>query len=116
MTYLTVDPVPGASVIARPATRALQRRRLPSWARIFLSGLALWWASVLVTFATGSTDLVPTIILLGSFLVPVTFVVYESGRTDAIVTAGSPAASAVRFAPAGPWPAPAVAEWRSWAR
>jgi RsiW-degrading membrane proteinase PrsW (M82 family) len=63
------------------------RRRIPVWARVLLSGLALWVATVLTTFATGNPNLVPTIILLGSFLIPVTFVVYAFGRADEVLTA-----------------------------
>jgi protease PrsW len=55
------------------AGRARARR---AWARIFLGGLALWLAAVVVTFVTRNANLVPTVILLGSFLVPVTFVAY----------------------------------------
>ena len=60
---------------------------VPTWARVLLSGLFLWVAAVVVTFATGNANLVPTIILLGSFLVPVTFVVYAFGRADEVLTA-----------------------------
>jgi RsiW-degrading membrane proteinase PrsW (M82 family) len=63
------------------------RHRLPAWARVLLSGLLLWVATVVITFATGNANLVPTIILLGSFLVPVTFVVYAFGRADEVLTA-----------------------------
>lgn len=57
------------------------------WLRFFLVGLLLWAASVVVTFATGNVNLVPTIILLGSFLVPVTFVVYAFQHyADQVVT------------------------------
>ena len=34
----------------------------------------------MVTFVTGNPNLVPTLVLLGSFLVPVTFVVWAFGR------------------------------------
>jgi RsiW-degrading membrane proteinase PrsW (M82 family) len=47
----------------------------------------LWLAAVVVTFVTGNVNLIPTIILLGSFLVPVTFVTYAFTRADQIVTA-----------------------------
>jgi protease PrsW len=57
------------------------------WLRMFLGGLGLWVAAVAVTFVTHNVNLVPTIILLGSFLVPVTFVVYAFGRADQILTA-----------------------------
>jgi RsiW-degrading membrane proteinase PrsW (M82 family) len=55
--------------------------------RVFAIGLVLWLATVLVTFATGNLNLVPTVILLGSFLIPVTFVIYAFGRADQVVTA-----------------------------
>jgi RsiW-degrading membrane proteinase PrsW (M82 family) len=71
--------------LAAPRPRGL--RRLPAWARILLTGLLLWLATVVITFATGNANLVPTIILLGSFLIPVTFVVYAFGRADEVLTA-----------------------------
>ena len=67
--------------------RPLERRGR-QWLRFFLVGLLLWVASVVVTFATDNVNLVPTIILLGSFLVPVTFVVYAFQHyADQVVTA-----------------------------
>jgi protease PrsW len=57
-----------------------------TWLRIFLGGLVLWVATVLVTFATQNSNLIPTIILLGSFLVPVTFVTYAFSRANALIT------------------------------
>lgn len=59
----------------------------PSWFRILASGLALWVATVLVTFATGNSNLIPTVILLGSFVVPATFVMYALRRADEVMTA-----------------------------
>ncbi|HEX8134748.1 MAG TPA: PrsW family glutamic-type intramembrane protease, partial [Actinomycetes bacterium] len=84
MTQLAVDTVPDTTA-AEPETRT--PREGPSWVRIFVSGLTLWSAAVLVTFATRNVNLIPTIILLGSFLVPVAFVSYAFGRADAVVTA-----------------------------
>ncbi|BEL02111.1 hypothetical protein Q0Z83_003020 [Actinoplanes sichuanensis] len=46
------------------------------WRRVFLTGFALWLLTVAVTFATGNPNLIPTLVLLGSFLVPVTFVLW----------------------------------------
>jgi protease PrsW len=40
---------------------------------------------VLITFVTRNANLVPTIILLGSFLVPVAFVTYAFGHADRVV-------------------------------
>jgi len=59
----------------------------PGWVRMFVGGLGLWVATVVVTFATGNANLIPAIILLGSFLIPVTFVAYAFGRADPVVTA-----------------------------
>jgi RsiW-degrading membrane proteinase PrsW (M82 family) len=50
------------------------------WMRVFLTGLALWLLTVAVTFATGNPNLIPTLVLLGSFLVPVTFVLWAYTR------------------------------------
>jgi RsiW-degrading membrane proteinase PrsW (M82 family) len=47
---------------------------------MFLVGLALWVISVVATFSTGNPNLIPTIVLLGSFLVPVTFVTWAFER------------------------------------
>jgi RsiW-degrading membrane proteinase PrsW (M82 family) len=68
------------STVRRPPTG-------PSWVRIFVVGLVLWLATVLVTFATENSNLIPTIILLGSFLTPITFVAYTLGRADEVLTA-----------------------------
>jgi RsiW-degrading membrane proteinase PrsW (M82 family) len=55
--------------------------------RVFLVGLLLWVATVVTTFWTANANLVPTVILLGSFLVPATFVVYVLERhADQVLT------------------------------
>src|SRR5215211_861796 len=83
MTPTATDGAP-ASATAEPRT---PQRTGPGWARIFVSGLVLWSATVMVTFVTRNSNLVPTIILLGSFLVPVAFVTYAFGHADQVVTA-----------------------------
>ncbi|WP_188188757.1 PrsW family intramembrane metalloprotease [Nonomuraea sp. SYSU D8015] len=50
------------------------------WTRVFLIGLVLWLATVVTTGWTRNSNLVPTVVLFGSFLVPVTFVVWAYGR------------------------------------
>jgi RsiW-degrading membrane proteinase PrsW (M82 family) len=82
MTQLAADPVP-TTTITRTGTWWGRR----PWLGMFLGGLGLWLATVVVTFATQNVNLVPTIILLGSFLVPVTFVAYAFGHGDEVVTA-----------------------------
>ena len=64
------------------ATPRADQRVGRAWLRIFLIGLALCLATVLVTFATGNPNLVPTLVLLGSFLVPVTFVAWAFEHRD----------------------------------
>lgn len=49
---------------------------VPSWTGVFWTGLILWIASVVVTAFTGNLNMIPTVVLLGSFLVPVTAVVW----------------------------------------
>jgi RsiW-degrading membrane proteinase PrsW (M82 family) len=84
-------PAPGTAVGPALATApsrsaAHRQRRPPRWLLIFLTGLVLWGATVLVTFVTANSNLIPAIILLGSFLVPVTFVSFAFGRADDVVT------------------------------
>jgi protease PrsW len=73
------------TTITGTRTRGWWSRR--PWLKMFLGGLALWVATVVVTFITENANLVPTIILLGSFLVPVTFVAYAFAHADEVVTA-----------------------------
>lgn len=51
-------------------------RWAPPWWGVFLVGLVLWVASFAVARLTRNVILLPTIVLLGSFLVPVTAVVW----------------------------------------
>ena len=46
------------------------------WLFVFLAGILLWVLSVVVTGLTGNPTLIPTVVLLGSFLVPATAVIY----------------------------------------
>ncbi|HEU5111582.1 MAG TPA: PrsW family glutamic-type intramembrane protease [Micromonosporaceae bacterium] len=66
---------------AAPAA-AVRTRTARPWLRILLIGLGLWLATVVVTFLTGNPNLIPTLVLLGSFLVPVTFVAWAFERRD----------------------------------
>ena len=71
---------------------APRRPRTRHWATCFFGGLTLWTATVLVTYWTGNSNLLPTIVLLGSFLVPASFVIWAHERyaadigTDRIIT------------------------------
>ena len=48
----------------------------PPWWAVLLIGLALWIAAVASVFVTRDLIVLPTVVLLGSFLVPVTAVVW----------------------------------------
>ncbi|MEV5505347.1 PrsW family intramembrane metalloprotease [Streptomyces orinoci] len=50
------------------------------WLRCLTAGLALWVSAVLVTAATHNSRLLPTVILLGSFLAPGCFVLWAQER------------------------------------
>ena len=60
----------GETVPSAPA------RRSRSWLSTFGTGLVLWVATVIVTGLTGNIAMVPTVILLGSFLIPATAVIW----------------------------------------
>ena len=49
-----------------------------SWRLVFGAGAALWVASTIVLVLTDDDVLLPTVVLVGSFLVPVTVVQRES--------------------------------------
>src|SRR4030088_448971 len=51
-------------------------RWAPPWWAVFLVGLVMWVAAFVVASFTSNIILLPTIVLLGSFLVPVTAVVW----------------------------------------
>ena len=71
-----------------PTAGRIQEWRQRTWPRIFLGGLALWVATVVVTMVTANANLVPTLVLLGSFLVPIVFVAWAFERwQDERVTA-----------------------------
>jgi len=46
------------------------------WLLVFFSGLVLWILAVLVTGLTRNPNLIPTVVLVGSFLIPATAVIY----------------------------------------
>jgi RsiW-degrading membrane proteinase PrsW (M82 family) len=63
-------------------------RRSRPWLRMFFLGAALWVAAVVITYVTQNANLIPTLVLLGSFLVPATFVSWAfSHRHSGEVTA-----------------------------
>ncbi len=69
-----------------PEASARRANGVPKWQRVLLIGVVLWVASILVTAFTGNLNLIPTVVLLGSFLVPVTAVVWylDHYRSDTL--------------------------------
>jgi RsiW-degrading membrane proteinase PrsW (M82 family) len=61
---------------SRKRENKLERSWAPRWWAVFLVGLLLWIATVATAFFTGNVILLPTIVLIGSFLVPVTGVTW----------------------------------------
>ncbi|GAA1446164.1 PrsW family intramembrane metalloprotease [Leifsonia poae] len=56
------------------------------WWKTLLAGLALWIVTIVVTAITGNTNLVPTLILLGSFLVPFCVVLFVIERVTGSIS------------------------------
>jgi RsiW-degrading membrane proteinase PrsW (M82 family) len=85
-----LDDLQQRATDAKTADQAIRTGTLDrggrQWLRVLVVGLLLWVASVVVTFVTANTNLVPTVILLGSFLVPVAFATYAFERADQVVT------------------------------
>ena len=52
------------------------------WWKALLSGLSLWLATIVVTVTTHSSALIPTLILVGSFLVPFCVVLFVVERVN----------------------------------
>jgi RsiW-degrading membrane proteinase PrsW (M82 family) len=56
------------------------------WWKSFLVGLALWIVTIVITFVTLNANLVPTLILVGSFLVPFCVVLFVVERVTGNVS------------------------------
>ncbi|MFJ3302493.1 PrsW family intramembrane metalloprotease [Streptomyces sp. NPDC086549] len=81
---MTHSPPPGAPRARIPGPKQppppYPRIRAGLWRRCLGGGLALWAVTALVTYTTENSALLPTLILLGGFLVPVTFVLWAYER------------------------------------
>jgi RsiW-degrading membrane proteinase PrsW (M82 family) len=62
------------------ADEPVPTRRHGWWWKVLLVGALLWAVTIAVTVATLNTNLVPTLILLGSFLVPFSVVLFTAER------------------------------------
>ncbi|HUI72818.1 MAG TPA: PrsW family glutamic-type intramembrane protease, partial [Spirochaetia bacterium] len=52
------------------------RKKRHAWWQVLLAGLALYLAGLLILVLTGNPNLFPTVVLIGNFLFPVTFVAF----------------------------------------
>ena len=57
-------------------------RRRGLWWKALIGGAALWVITAAVTLATENSNLIPTVILLGSFLVPFSVVLFAAERVE----------------------------------
>lgn len=69
-------------VEANTRTRSTRARRW-AWLPVLLVGIGLFFAVQQALLITGNPTLVPSLLVLGALLVPVTFVVYIDGRNPA---------------------------------
>jgi len=77
---MSLSPDVGAVGAAHP------HHRHGWWWKTLLVGFVLWVVTIIVTISTLNTNLVPTIILLGSFLVPFTVVLFVIERVTGSVS------------------------------
>jgi RsiW-degrading membrane proteinase PrsW (M82 family) len=59
--------------LARPKTA---RQRRMAWIRVLGGGLGFYFAGLVIMVFTGNPNLFPTIVMIGNFLIPVTFIVF----------------------------------------
>ena len=75
---------PGASASLQTtylhADEPVRTHRHGWWWKSLLVGALLWLVTIVVTIATRNTNLVPTLILIGSFLVPFSVVLFAAER------------------------------------
>jgi RsiW-degrading membrane proteinase PrsW (M82 family) len=87
MTTLTIHhPIPVRSARDEELRLSHRHHHHGWWWKTLLAGLALWIVTIVVTAVTGNTNLVPTLILLGSFLVPFCVVLFVVERVQGNVS------------------------------
>ena len=87
MTTATPAEPSHASTQATSIPRSHHRHHFHGWWwKTLLSGLLLWVLTVAVTAVTKNTNLIPTLILLGSFLVPFSVVMFVIERVTGSIS------------------------------
>ena len=54
----------------------LKKDKKTTWLRVLVTGFALFIAGIVILVLTGNPNLFPTVVMIGNFLIPVTFVVF----------------------------------------
>ncbi len=54
----------------------IKKDRKSGWLRVFVTGLLLFFAGLVIMLLAGNPNLFPTVVMIGNFLVPVTFVAF----------------------------------------
>jgi RsiW-degrading membrane proteinase PrsW (M82 family) len=80
------NPQAGDSVVVPGEHDHLRHHHHGWWWKTLLAGLALWIVAAVVTAVTGNANLVPTLILLGSFLVPFCVVLFVIERVTGSIS------------------------------
>jgi hypothetical protein len=60
----------------------IRSKRKISWLKVLLIGLLLYLLGIAVLVVTGNPTLFPTVVLLGSFMVPAAYVAFFYERRD----------------------------------
>jgi protease PrsW len=84
MPTSTLDLSPSSST-APPLVRTPRLGRLPSslWWKLLLVGAPVWLVAASITEVTGDDILLPTVLVVGSFLIPLTLVAFALSRRTA---------------------------------
>ncbi len=59
-----------------------KKSRRNGWGKVFLTGLVLYIVSLVIMILTANPNLFPTVVMIGNFLVPVTYVAFFYERRD----------------------------------
>jgi len=54
----------------------IKKDRRSGWLRVFVTGLLLFFAGLVIMILGGTPNLFPTVVIIGNFLVPITFVAF----------------------------------------
>jgi hypothetical protein len=79
----TPPPIVEDRAIGTDAAQAAPPAPRRFWLWLLVAGAVIWAVATAITAVTEDTILVPTVILIGSFLVPICTVAFALGRADA---------------------------------